>query len=133
MDGIMAKKKNTKKNICHKCTGLCCKYMALPIDTPKDRNDFDDIRWYLVHKGVSIFVEKKKWYICVDKKCKHLAGKDYRCKIYEKRPRICRGHKNVDCEFSENEYDYDLHFTNDKQMEEYIKVRFDNNKISHSL
>jgi hypothetical protein len=27
----------------------------------------------------------------------------------------------------EGEYDYELHFTNDKQMEEYIKIKFDNN------
>ena len=28
----------------------------------------------------------------------------------------------------EGEYDYDLHFTNDKQMEEYIKIKFGNNR-----
>ena len=126
----MVKKKKAKKNSCGKCRGLCCRYVALAIDPPKDRGDFDDIRWYLVHKGVSVFVEKKKWYLCVDRKCKHLSSKDYSCKIYAKRPRICRGHKNVDCELDKNDYDYDLHFTNDKQMEEYMKVKFDNNKRS---
>ncbi len=29
--------------------------------------------------------------------------------------------------FVEGEYDYELHFTDDKQMEEYIKIKFDNN------
>lgn len=125
----MAKKTKVKKALCHKCIGLCCRYVALPIDTPKTRGDFDDIRWYLTHKGVTIFVEKKSWYVSVDNTCRHLSAKDYRCKIYDKRPRICKGYKHVDCELTKGEYDYDLYFTNDRQMEEYMKVKFDNNKI----
>ena len=27
----------------------------------------------------------------------------------------------------DREYDYELHFTNDKEMEEYIRIKFDNN------
>ncbi|MDD5011677.1 MAG: YkgJ family cysteine cluster protein [Phycisphaerae bacterium] len=128
----MAKKKSMKKNPCEKCNGLCCRYMALEIDTPRSRDDFDDIRWYLVHKGVSVFVDKKQWYLCTDNKCKYLSGKDNRCKIYAKRPRICREHKSDNCELGKHDYDYEMHFNNDKQMEEYIKIRFDNNKRSHS-
>ena len=32
-----------------------------------------------------------------------------------------------DCDFIEGEYDYELHFVDDKQMEEYIKIKFGNN------
>jgi len=125
----MAKKKKAKKALCRKCAGLCCRYIALPIETPTEKGDFDDIRWYLAHKGISVFVEKKSWYISVDNKCRHLIAKTHRCKIYDKRPRICRGHKNIDCEFSKDGYDYNLHFTNDRQMEEYINVKFNNNNV----
>ena len=31
-----------------------------------------------------------------------------------------------DCDLTQGEYDYELHFTDDKQMEEYMKIRFDN-------
>ncbi|MDD5134209.1 MAG: YkgJ family cysteine cluster protein [Phycisphaerae bacterium] len=127
------KKKKAKKVLCHACKGLCCRYMALPIETPKDRGDFDDIRWYLAHKDVSVFVEDGDWYINIKNKCRHISEKDHRCRIYEKRPRICRGYKTVDCEFTSDEYDYSLHFTNDKQMEEYMKVKFDNNKSDHPI
>jgi len=116
-----------KKNQCAKCTGLCCRYFALPIETPEDRDDYDDIRWYLCHKGVTVFVEDGDWYININNKCRHLSEKDYRCKIYDKRPRICREYSHKDCDYVEGEYDYELHFTNSKQMEEYIKVKFDNN------
>jgi Fe-S-cluster containining protein len=129
----MAKKKKAKKVLCHVCKGLCCRYMALPIETLQDRGDFDDIRWYLAHKDVSVFLEDSDWHINIKNKCRHLSGKDHRCRIYEKRPRICRSHKTVDCELTSDEYDYELHFTNDKQMEEYMRVKFDNNKSDHPI
>jgi uncharacterized protein len=122
-----------KKNQCESCAGLCCKYFALPIDEPETREDFDDIRWYLCHEGISIFVEDGDWYISVKNKCRHLAGKEHRCGIYAKRPSICRKYKRSDCDFVEGEYDYELHFTNDKEMDEYIRIKFDNNVSEKNL
>ena len=116
-----------KESQCEKCTGLCCRYFALPIDTPEDKGDYDDIRWFLCHKDITVFVEDGDWYININNKCKHLSEKDNRCRIYNKRPRICREYRHADCDFVEGEYDYELHFTNDKQMEEYIKIKFENN------
>jgi len=117
-----------KKGQCDKCTGLCCRYFALPIETPEDKGDYDDIRWFLCHKDITVFVEKGDWYINIKNKCRHLSEKDNHCRIYPKRPRICRQYRHADCDYVEGEYDYELHFTDDKQMEEYIKVKF-NNKI----
>jgi Fe-S-cluster containining protein len=116
----------SKKGQCEKCTGLCCRYFALPIDKPKTRQDLDDVRWYLCHKGISIFVEDGTWYICMKNDCRHLTETD-RCAIYSRRPLICRGYKKADCDFVEGEYHYDLHFINDKEMDEYIRIKFDNN------
>jgi Fe-S-cluster containining protein len=118
-----------KKNQCDKCTGLCCRYFALPIETPEDKGDYDDIRWYLCHKGITVFVEDDDWYINIKNKCRHFSEKDNRCRIYSKRPRICRGYNHKDCDYVEGEYDYELHFTSDKQMEEYIRIKFSNNII----
>jgi Fe-S-cluster containining protein len=121
----MAKK---KKNLCEKCTGLCCRYFALPIETPEDKEDYDDIRWYLCHENITVFVEDGDWYINIDNKCRYLSEEDYKCQIYEKRPRICREYTTKDCDYVDGEYDYDLHFTSPEQMEEYIKIKFDNNR-----
>lgn len=115
------------KNQCEKCTGLCCRYFALPIETPETRDDFDDIRWYLCHRDVTVFVEDGDWYVSIKNECRHLSKKDHRCTIYEKRPKICRKYKHSDCDFVEGEYDYELHFTSDQDMEEYMKIKFDNN------
>lgn len=116
-----------KRDLCSKCTGLCCRYFALPIETPEDKGDYDDIKWYLCHENVSVFVEEGDWYISLDNKCKHLSEEDYQCGIYNKRPRICRGYKIKECDLIDGEYDYELHFTDATQMQEYIKIKFDNN------
>ncbi|MEJ2703828.1 MAG: YkgJ family cysteine cluster protein [Sedimentisphaerales bacterium] len=116
-----------KKSQCERCTGLCCRYFALPIETPENKEDYDDIRWYLCHKDVTVFVEDGDWYLNIKNKCRHLSQKDHRCNIYSQRPRICRKYRHADCDFIDGEYDYELHFTNDREMEEYIKIKFDNN------
>src|SRR4030042_1001208 len=110
-----------RANQCEKCTGLCCRYFALPIETPEDKGDYVDIKWYLCHKNITVFVEKGDWYINIENRCKYLSEKDHRCRIYNNRPRICRGYRHSTCDFVEGEYGYKLHFTNDKQMEEYIQ------------
>ncbi len=126
----MAKKKNTtsgyKKTLCTKCTGLCCRYFALPLDTPEDWDDYDDIRWYLAHKDITIFVEDGDWYLNVINKCRYLSEKDYKCGKYDLRPRICRGYETETCDHISDDYDYDyeMNFTSDMQMEEYMKIKF---------
>lgn len=117
----MGKKKN---GLCENCKGLCCRYFALEIDKPKTKKDFDDIRWYLCHKNVTVFVEKGAWYLNLNNKCRHLDGGSHHCSIYEKRPRICRSYKTHTCDLSEGDYDYKLHFKNDRQMEKYIEEKF---------
>ena len=112
---------------CNRCAGLCCRYFALPIETPETRADYDDIRWYLCHEGTSVFVEDGDWYLSVRNPCRHLSPETHKCQIYERRPTICRKYKHADCDFVPGEYDYELHFTSDRDMEEYLRIKFDNN------
>ena len=116
-----------KKGQCDRCTGLCCQYFAFPIETPEDKGDYDDIRWYLCHKDVTVFVEDGDWYINIKNKCRNYSEKENLCRIYAKRPRICRNYRHSNCDFVEGKYHYELHFTDDRQMEEYIKIKFGNN------
>lgn len=121
----MSKKaKNTTTNLCKKCKGLCCRYFALPIETPQDWDDYDDIRWYLSHENVTVFVEDGDWYLNVKNKCRYLSEKDYLCQIYNKRPNICRQYNLDNCDFTNGEYGYDLYFENDCQMEMYMRIKF---------
>lgn len=126
----MARKKTTKKTTkskkitCDQCKGLCCRYFALPIEDPEDWDDFDDIRWYLCHKDVTVFVEDGDWYLNVKNVCRHLNESSHRCENYPMRPGICRKYHTDDCDLTGDDYGYELHFQDDKQMEEYMRIKF---------
>jgi uncharacterized protein len=110
------------QSLCDHCIAKCCRYFALPLDTPKRRKDFDTIRWFLLHDKTSIFVEKGTWYLQVHTECRQLLS-DNRCGIYETRPQICRDHSTVNCEY-EDDWVYDLFFEAPEQLEEYLEARF---------
>jgi uncharacterized protein len=118
------KKKAAVTASCKKCTGLCCRYFALQLDTPQDWDEFDDIRWYLSHENTTVFVEEGKWYLNVLNKCRYLSEKDYRCTNYEIRPKICRKYDTDGCDLTGDGYEYEMQFLNDKQMEEYMRIKF---------
>ena len=121
---VEAKKRVLRKGLCAKCSGLCCRYFALPIDDPEDWDDYDDIRWFLCHEDITVFVEDGDWYLNVKNNCKYLSEKGHHCEIYDKRPKICRSYEIDTCDFTGDDYDHELHFKDDKQMEEYMKIKF---------
>lgn len=105
---------------CEHCTGHCCKYLALPLEEPKTARDFDDMRWYLMHEGVTIFVEDGEWFIQFATTCRNLAPTNL-CGIYETRPQICREYQAGECDYVGGAYGYDELFTQVDQIEEYGK------------
>jgi len=105
---------------CEHCTAVCCKYIALPLEKPKTSRDFDDMRWYLMHEGISIFVEDDDWYIQFATRCKSLTSGN-RCGIYETRPRLCREYKPGECDYAGGSYEYERLFTHVDQLEAYAR------------
>jgi len=108
------------ENLCEYCTARCCRYFALPIDTPEDWDDFDNLRWYIMHGRVSIFVDDGTWYLMIHSVCENLQ-EDYRCGIYETRPNICRAYTTDDCEY-DNDTCYDMLFECEQQVHEYAEA-----------
>jgi Fe-S-cluster containining protein len=108
--------------VCEHCTAVCCRYIALPLDTPETRGDFDDIRWYLLHENVSVFVEDGDWYIAFQASCRHLLL-DHRCGIYRARPRICRQYSAADCDYHSGDYNWQEHFTRPEHLDAYVRAR----------
>ena len=106
--------------LCQYCTAKCCRYFALPIDTPTRRKDFEFLRWYLMHGEASIFVEGKTWYLMVHAVCRNLQD-DHRCAIYETRPQICRDYSTKNCEY-EDDTVYDMYFETPEQVDEYAEA-----------
>jgi len=107
-------------NLCEYCTAKCCKYFALPIDTPENWKDFEFIRWYMVHERASIFIDEGDWYLMVHTVCKHLQD-DNRCGIYETRPDICREYSTDNCEY-DDDWCYDHYFETAAQIYEYAEA-----------
>lgn len=107
--------------LCDRCTALCCRYFALQIDEPETPEQFDDIRWYLMHEAVHIFVEDGEWYLSVQSRCQNLLD-DNRCGVYEDRPRVCREYTTDNCDYHVGEYDYEQYFTSAEQLEAYAQA-----------
>jgi Fe-S-cluster containining protein len=85
-----------KENPCDGCD-LCCRHVAVEIDKPENKKEFDQIRWFLLHDDIWIFVDNDdSWNMQVNRPCVKL--KDKMCSYYEKRPQICRDYSAVNCE-----------------------------------
>jgi len=108
------------KVLCEYCTAKCCRYFALPIETPEELSDFEYIRWYLLHGGASVFKEDDDWYLLVHTECKHLQSNNM-CGIYETRPQICREYTTDNCEY-EDEYTYEFYLETAEQVAEYTEA-----------
>ncbi len=109
--------------LCEHCTAACCHYVALPIDEPTTRSDFEDIRWYLIHNNITVFVEDGEWFISFHTVCRHLQD-DYRCGIYETRPKICRAYTTDNCDYHSGDYGWEHHFTCPEHLDDYIRAHF---------
>ncbi|MBL8818408.1 MAG: YkgJ family cysteine cluster protein [Planctomyces sp.] len=103
--------------LCSYCTAKCCRYFALGIDAPTKWNDFDNMRWYMMHGPVCIFVDDGCWFLMVIADCQHLLP-DQRCGAYETRPQICRVYTTDNCEYDEDGV-YDQYFETPEQLWEY--------------
>jgi uncharacterized protein len=105
----MTRKKDPKKYQtipCTECGAKCCRYVAIEIHTPKTKREYDDIRWYLLHENVHVYIDHSNaWHVEFRTRCRSLAD-DHRCIEYETRPQICRdyGWPIGSCEFFDSPY-----------------------------
>lgn len=105
---------------CDYCDGNCCRYFALPIDKPENYQEFDFIRWFLLHENASVFRDGGDLFLLVHNKCKNL-GDENRCHVYSKRPQICRDYSSAKCEYMEQN-PYEGYFEVSDQVEEYAEA-----------
>jgi len=97
---------------CTRCGGKCCRYVVVEIDKPRAKIDREEIRWFLAHKNVLVFVdnEDKTWNVQFNTPCEHLDERG-RCRIYPRRYDICRDHDPATCEASGGEVAYTVFHT----------------------
>jgi Fe-S-cluster containining protein len=107
---------------CHTCTGECCRHIALHIDTPTCKRDYDNLRWYLMHDRVKVGIDLDgAWLLEVATPCRYLQT-DNRCAIYARRPRICRTYPGKDqtCEHDAGRSPYKVLFKTHQALERYL-------------
>ena len=122
---------------CEECNGACCRYVAMEIDIPETLEDFSDIRWYVAHENIAVYVEEDgTWNIEFLTSCKYLT-KEGKCSIHEnyvqgaiKRPKICREFTTDQCPYH-NEYTELYRFENMEDIDKYIEKIF--NKGLHTI
>lgn len=115
----------TAENKCSFCTqSICCTYITHSIDTPRSKEDFDQLLWQVSHDHLKIYKDDEGWTLLIDGRCQHLQI-DGGCGIYETRPQICRDHSNDYCEYdAPSEDGFDLYFENYDDLLKYCKKRF---------
>ena len=105
---------------CQKCGAKCCKYFCFEIDEPDTYEEFEDVRWYLCHQGVTVHIDEGDWYISIENHCKKLGRNDH-CKIYDERPLICRSYDPSNCDHVSGFYGYDEHFRTPEELDAYAR------------
>jgi Fe-S-cluster containining protein len=112
----------TSKALCAACGGMCCRYVAVEIDKPTCKRDYDHIRWYLLHEKVHVFLDhEKRWFVEFETPCSALQA-DAACGNYAERPRICRQHGEgaVECEYVSDDQPFRRRFSTATEFEDYL-------------
>jgi len=105
---------------CSQCAARCCRYFCFEIDKPRDYEAFENIRWFVLHQGVTVHIDEGRWYMAIDNPCKAV-GPDNRCTMYESRPMICRTYETDGCDAAGGDYEYDQLFSTPEQIEEHAR------------
>ena len=107
---------------CSKCKGACCKYVTVQIDEPEEDIDFEEIKWFLAHENVTVYIDHDDdWCVEFKTPCKNLNDK-YQCDIYKGRPKVCAEHELEECEGNMGHEEYHKRlFSTFEDVEAYRK------------
>jgi len=119
------KKKQQHSLSCDACGSRCCRYVATEIHKPTCKRDVDNIRWYLLHEAINVFIDRNNlWYVEFQTDCSGLAPNS-RCLVYKDRPKICAryGEDGDDCEFHGDAPPHKRSFSTVAEFEKYLKKK----------
>jgi Fe-S-cluster containining protein len=108
--------------LCRQCQAKCCRYFCFQIDKPGSFKEFENLRWFLLHEGISAHIDEGNWFIAIDNKCRRLSD-DGRCADYANRPVICRQYHTDGCDATSGDYQYDELFTSAEQIAAYARKK----------
>jgi uncharacterized protein len=105
------------------CAGCvkCCTYITVEVDSPRTPREYDQWLWAIMHRQVSLYVERpEKWFIAFETPCENL-GRDGRCGIYGRHPVLCREYDPRHCERRLPLTDIRAWFDTADQFEDWIR------------
>jgi uncharacterized protein len=111
------------KNPCFDCGALCCKGVAVPMSTPRTDKDWGEVRWLVAHENVHIFKDHENdWLVEFMTTCEQL-DEEHKCKVYRKRPHICKEHEHDECVKNGEEAYHKIIFRHLEDVEKFLKAR----------
>lgn len=123
-------------NRCDTCAALCCRYIILPLDKPEEDDDFDTIKFYILHENIEVYIDTEDaWNILVITKCKNLTDEST-CRDYENRPDMCRHYDNSCCSldiYLHKPTDVKFLFRTVEDLESYKKLSMNNSVFNDTV
>ncbi|MDD4250883.1 MAG: YkgJ family cysteine cluster protein [Candidatus ainarchaeum sp.] len=108
---------------CKTCLADCCKEVAVSINTPKTKKDWDEIKWLVLHKNVQVYKDfENDWLVEFFTPCEKLS-KTNKCTIYKKRPLICKEHQSKNCIKTGPQDYYKILFKTINDVEKYLQQK----------
>lgn len=115
--------KNIFDNICYKCGARCCKYVIYKLSEPEDIIDIEELRWLICHKNVLLSIDNDQWELIFLTECEYLDPFG-RCRIYEKRPDVCKDYSLDECEYLKPGDFGDIVFRTLEELDDYLKENY---------
>ena len=109
-----------EKDVCKECEAICCRNLAVPMTKPRNIAEIDDLRWKLHFDTVKVYIKSRRWYLLIKGKCMYLSDTNL-CKIYDRRPEVCREHKSDSCEMTGQWYDKII--SSPEELDAYTKQK----------
>jgi len=110
------------EEMCRQCNGKCCRYFCFQIDEPDTFEEYENLRWFILHKGITIHIDEGDWYISIENECRNLTA-DGRCSDYAHRPMICRSYSSEGCDATGGDYEYEELFTTADEIAAYARKK----------
>ncbi|HCN20292.1 MAG TPA: hypothetical protein DIS73_08480 [Planctomycetia bacterium] len=109
-------------SLCRDCDA-CCKYVSVEIDKPATKAEIEDIKFYLYHEDVSVYIDHDNdWYILFKSRCNKLDSNGL-CTIYEDRPPICKNFERDSCHEEDWNTSHKVLFRDVNDLMRYLRRR----------
>ena len=112
---------------CVRCNARCCRYFCVPLGVPGDEEDLDTARWYLLHEGTSVFIDRDgEWWVRIDNRCGMLRDtpRGPRCLDYKGRPLVCKRFSPKTCEYTLGRWGCARLFRTAKELDAWARRSF---------